>query len=325
MLKSKINTILPIALVLVLPGLGIYSNIDSPQMSDALVAGAWIISSVILYILWYLLWYLWEAKPGLQRRSLIITLLLFLTLVTIASARLNLEGAGLLQLHPLLRLALSSILFLSIQYTLKTQQRLARLLLEKEQLQTEHYRMQLKALRANIDPHFLFNSLNTLRSMVRQQHNNSEEFIISLSDFYRSTLKHNDNTLLPLEEELAVLQSYLFVMKSRNEEAVAIHIETDNQLLGKYIPTLALQIVVENCFKHNSMTSKMPLRIDIVNTNDMYITVSNNLQPKIEPQESSGYGLDLLRKRYELMNIPEGVIVEQTPDKFNVKLKLVQS
>jgi len=71
------------------------------------------------------------------------------------------------------------------------------------------------------------------------------------------------------------------------------------------------------------MTSKMPLHIEINSTDDYYIVVNNNVQPKIGNGESSGYGLELLRKRYELMNIQNGVIVEQTPDQFNVKLKLI--
>ena len=222
------------------------------------------------------------------------------------------------------RILLASILFLAIQYALKAQQNIARLLLEKEQLQTEHYRVQLRALRANIDPHFLFNTLNTLRSMVRQHHANSEKFIISLSDFYRHTLKHHDNTTLPLSEELAVLQSYLFVMKSRNGEAINIDINIAEPLLQLHLPTLALQIVVENCFKHNSMTSKMPLQIEIGSMEDDCIFIKNNIQPKIGDDKPSGYGFELLRKRYDLLNVPQGILVEKSPDQFCVKLKLLQ-
>ena len=90
-----------------------------------------------------------------------------------------------------------------------------------------------------------------------------------------------------------------------------------------YLPTLALQIVTENCFKHNSMTSKMPLRIEISNTDDGYIEVKNNIQPKIESGESTGNGLNALTKRYELMNTSNGVIVEQSSNHFKVKLKLI--
>lgn len=221
------------------------------------------------------------------------------------------------------RIFLPSILIIAVQYALRAQQNISRLQIEKEQMQTENYKAQLKAIQAKIDPHFLFNSLNTLRSMVRQQHDNSEKFIISLSDFYRQTLKYDEDTTLPLSEELTMLESYLFLMKSRNEDAVVIELDIDEKLHPFHLPTLALQLVVENCFKHNSMTSKKPLHIDIYNTEDYYIVVSNNIQPRISPQDSSGYGLKLLRKRYELMNIKQGLIIEQSPDLFTIKLKLI--
>ena len=223
----------------------------------------------------------------------------------------------------LVRFALISALFLLIQYALKAEQKLARLRLEKEQIQSENYRVQLKALRGQVDPHFLFNSLNTLRSMVRQQNANAEKFVMSLSDFYRQTLRHNENTTLPLSEELQVLESYLFVMKSRNEDAILVHIDIDAALMESHIPTLALQVVVENCFKHNSMTSIMPLHIDIENVGNDYIAVTNNLQPKIGETELSGKGLELLRKRYKLMDVDQGIVIEHTPERFSVKLKLI--
>jgi LytS/YehU family sensor histidine kinase len=223
----------------------------------------------------------------------------------------------------LVRFALLSALFLLIQYALKAEQKLARLRLEKEQIQSENYRVQLKALRGQVDPHFLFNSLNTLRSMVRQQNANSEKFVMSLSDFYRQTLRHNKNTTLPLAEELQVLESYLFVMKSRNEDAILVHIDIDADLMDSHLPTLALQVVAENCFKHNSMTSILPLHIDIENIGEDYIRITNNLQPKIGETNPSGMGLDLLRKRYELMDVAQGIVIEHTPERFSVQLKLI--
>lgn len=232
----------------------------------------------------------------------------------------NIEGY---QWFNVLRISLPAILFLSIQFALDAQENIAKLRLEKEQLQTENYRAQLKALRSQIDPHFLFNSLNTLRSLVRQQHTNAEPFVMSLADFYRQTLKHNQDTTLPLSKELVVLQSYLFLMKSRNEDAMEVDINIDPEVHTLQIPTLALQLVLENCFKHNSMTTKKPLQIDISNTEDHYIQVRNNLQPKIGDHEPSGFGLDLLRKRYELLNISNGVIVQETADQFLVQVKLI--
>jgi two-component system LytT family sensor kinase len=273
--------------------------------------------------LWYILWYLWDIRAGHNKQRFLIISTVFIAVVFGTAYLFSINRTDDYPMYQSFRIIFTVIVFLPIQYALKTQQENARLQLENEQVQTENYRVQLKALRAKIDPHFLFNSLNTLRSMVRQQHVNAEKFIISLSDFYRQTLKHNENTTLRVSEELEVLQSYLFLMKSRNEEALSVSLDIDDSLLQFHLPTLALQTVVENCFKHNSMTSKKPLHIEISNTDDFYLTVKNNIQPKIGDNDPSGHGLESLKKRYELMNIKKGVIIEETPDYFRVKLKLL--
>jgi sensor histidine kinase YesM len=325
MFSTRIHTILPIALSILLPGLGIYSRTGGGFPFELGIVPSWIISSVVLYFLWYQLWFFWELKTLYRKWWFLAMLTISLALLTTVSyvALIDREDAFAGQF--IFRISLGSILFLAIQYALRTQQNNAKLQLEKEQIQTENYRVQLKELRANIDPHFLFNSLNTLRSMVHQQHVNSEKFIMSLSDFYRQTLKYNENTTLPLEEELEVLRSYLFLMKNRNEDAVHVSIDIDEAVRHHHLPTLALQVVVENCFKHNSMTSRSPLNIGITLTENYAVRVCNNIQAKIgeEASPGSGYGLDLLRKRYELMNVTDGVRVQKTTDVFCVELKLL--
>lgn len=322
-MKQRINIILPIALALILPGLSLYTYVGLKLPGGISFFKSWLVFSVILYSLWYLLWFMWNIHSRYKGLLITIVLLTFLTIVYFVLYFVVFGGSVDFKGTSIARILLASFLFMAIQHALRTQQNYSRLLLEKEQLQTEMYKTQLKAIRAQIDPHFLFNTLNTLRSMVRQQHANSEKFIISLADFYRQTLSHNGNATLQLAEELAVLQSYLFMMKSRNEEAVSIDINIDDELLPFHLPALALQVVVENCFKHNSMTSKSALHIELNNTDDYYIEVKNNIQPKISNLEPSGFGLDSLRKRYELMNIQNGMIIQETPEFFSVKLKLI--
>lgn len=322
-MKQRINIILPIALALILPGLSLYSYVGQELPGGMPFFEGWLVFSVILYVLWYLLRFLWDVYSRYRGLLIAIGLIVFLTIVYFVLYLVVFGGSEDFKGISVARILIASFLFMAIQYALRTQQNYTRLLLEKEQLQTENYKTQLKALRAQVDPHFLFNALNTLRSMVRQQHAGSEKFIMSLADFYRHTLQHNENTTLQLAEELAVLQSYLFVMKSRNEEAVSVDIHIDDALLLFHLPALALQVVVENCFKHNSMTSKKPLHIKVSNTDDYFIEVKNNIQPKIGNPEPSGFGLDSLRKRYALMNIQNGLIIRETPEFFSVKLKLI--
>lgn len=320
---QKINIILPIVLALLLPGLSFYAYQRVAFPNNAISYPIWALTSLFLYHLWYLLWNLWDFNREYANWKYRIKLAYFLTFsigVIALSTVLNLQD---FDFYYLIRTSFGVSLFLTIQFALKTQENIAQLRIEKEQIQKENFKEQLKVLHAKIDPHFLFNSLNTLRSMVRQAHGNSEEFVLSLADFYRQTLKYNENIKLSLSEELKVLKSYLFLMKNRNEEAVFVNIDIDKSLFDLFLPTLALQIVVENCFKHNSMTSLTPLRIDISNSDNGYIEVRNNIQPKIGSVESTGNGLDLLIKRYDLMNISEGVIVEKSSNQFSVKLKLI--
>ena len=324
LLKPKINIILPIALALILPGIGFYMNETNPLNKGYWYLFSWGYSSLMLYTLWQLLWRIGGANAGKERWWWIGGLVLFILVGILLPSFYIQTTLNYLEPTLILRIFLMMLMFSAIQYALRAQENISRLMIEKEQMQTENYKAQLKAIRAQIDPHFLFNTLNTLRSMIRQQHPNAEEFIVSLSDFYRNTLKHNDNITLPLSEELAVLESYLFVMKSRNEAAIAIDIQVDESLYSHHLPSLALQVVVENCFKHNSMTSKKPLQIDIRNSDNQHIQVTNNIQPKISDEDASGFGLNLLKKRYALMDVKEGMNIQETPDLFSVKLKLLK-
>lgn len=317
-MKIKNVNLVPIILALLLPALRFYSSNGIISSIDYSFVVAWFYSSLVLYSLWYFLWLLWDIKQGNKKWYVLILFGITTTLIILNNKLFDVDSD-----REFIRLIIPFMFFLTIQYALKSQRKVSKLLLEKEQLQTENYKSQLKTLRTQVDPHFLFNSLNTLRSMIRQQHSGSEHFVLSLSDFYRQTLKHNENTTIPLSEELKVLQSYLYLMKSRNEKAVQIKLDIDESLLDHRVPSMALQTVVENCFKHNSMTSKHPLQINISSSEGNYISVCNNTQAKIGDNDTSGMGLNLLRKRYELINIEDGLILNHTPEQFCIQLKLL--
>ena len=276
-------------------------------------------------MLWHLLWFIWETKHGINRKRSLIILILFMG-ATIIFYQVFLKTSSGLNWHVVtFRFLLSIILILIVQFALKAQGNISRLHLEKERLQTENYKAQLIALQSQVNPHFLFNALNTLRSMVRHQDANSEEFVMSLSNFFRQTLKHNKNTLITLKEELNLLDAYLFLMKSRNEKAMVVSMNVDKKLLHHKLPTLAVQTIVENCFKHNSLTTKNPLWIEITSLDKDHIAITNNKQPIISNEASSGRGLELLKKRYGLLNVDDGVTIEETQQQFRVQLKLLDS
>lgn len=311
---------------MVLPLLGIYANPETESIFNLGFIGNWMLGFITCYTLWYMLWELWRVKKPEYRALLILLgIVACIGLVNGFFFLFMTDGVdNAIRGQSTARIIFASIIFMIIQYALKAQENIARLLLEKEQVQKENYRVQLKALRKTVDPHFLFNSLNTLRAMVRQRHQQAEAFVMNLSDFYRQILRQDDHATIPLSEELMVLESYLFLMKNRNEEAMQVKLEVEEDLHALHVPSMALQVVVENCFKHNSMTAKKPLIVTISGKDSGHIEVSNNLQPKMEKAESSGYGLDVLRKRYALLNEQDGVTINEANGQYQVQLKLLK-
>ncbi len=321
--------LLGVIICLIPPGLGMitneqFANLKQGGMHNVYLFVTWLSGAAILYILWLAIWNSWKIDSKAGR----ILGLVVIACVAIAIPFL-LQNFIHNDIHPELnwtasmRLFLASVLFLVIQYALKAQQNIAQLNLDKEQLKTQNYKVQLSALQNKVDPHFLFNSMNTLLAMVRKGDEHTEPFIIHLSDFYRQTLKHNENQTIPLAEELAMLDAYLFLMKKRNEHAVEIDIDIPNENLVKHIPTMALQTIVENCFKHNSMTSKMPLKISIQVNEEGWLKVSNNLNPKMGAPSTSGEGLNILKKRYDLLGVAEALRTTKTNSSFSTLVKLI--
>lgn len=323
MKKLKINAekLLPIALAVFLPGLNLFSNSALQEEYELDFYKKWFYATLVLYPLWLVLE--WVSKMKFKYKFLLIILSIILFTAIIYFLLALFEEWTAIRWVFIIKFFSASMLFLVIQYALQTQKNVTQLKIEKEQMQTENYRAQLESLRAKVDPHFLFNSLNTLRTMVRHNDAKSEQFILSLSDFYRQTLKYNEAKVIKLLDEIKLLESYLFLMKNRNGEAISITIDIQKELYKMHIPTLAMQTVVENCFKHNMMTSKAPLKIEIINTADDAIEVINNIQPKLVKQPTSGYGLEFLKKRYELLGIYDGVEIDQTEEEFTTRLKLI--
>lgn len=319
-MSFKVDKITPIILSLVLPSVRFYSFQGQPTSDYNSVLITWIFSSLTIFFLWWSLWSLWEIKNN--RKKWLSPLLFIITVLFMVINNNYFFSDNILvvvRIFPVL------FLLITIQYNIRLQQNKSILLLEKEQLYSENLKTQLKLLRTKIDPHFLFNSLNTLQSMIHNENPNSNEYLVSLSNFYRQTLIQNENLTIPVSQELKVLRDYLYLMQCRNENSVKIHIDIDESLYTNHIPPMTLQIIVENCFKHNSMTSKNPLNIYVTNKNDSSINVCNNIQPKIEEKETTGMGMELIRKRYELLGIKQGLEVENKHHRFCVKLKTLQT
>ncbi|HMQ49166.1 MAG TPA: histidine kinase [Saprospiraceae bacterium] len=321
-LFQRYNIVVPLILAVFLPLLGLFTDGLSPP--HKVFFQKWTVSFLMIFLMWYSFLSINTHSKSVWSFKNIATIALLVLVITIV---FNLYGISEEQqfnrVLPV-RILFTAIIIFMVQKGLLTQERLADLRVDKERLQTENLRIQLKELRNQMDPHFFFNSLSTLRAMVRQNHVNSEQFIIGLSAFYRQMLKIQEEGTLPLSKEIEIIKSYIFIMSNRNENALLIDFEAiDEAYYNHQIPTLALQSVVENCIKHNAISEKMPLEIGIRTTNDAYIEVKNRIQPKLSTPESSGMGLELLKKRYKLMGITDGVMVSISEKEFIVKLKLI--
>lgn len=188
-------------------------------------------------------------------------------------------------------------------------------------LQRERIEAQFASLKSQINPHFLFNSFNTLITIIEENPQNAVEYVEHLSDFYRSIIAHRERDFITIQEEMELVNDFGFLLKKRFEDNFSLSIQP--YLKPGEIMPLTLQLLVENAVKHNIISKNKPLRIEIFSENDDYIVVRNNLQKKMQSETGTHFGLQSLRKRYEILGgLP--IVVDQTPDYFSVKVPIVK-
>jgi LytS/YehU family sensor histidine kinase len=210
-----------------------------------------------------------------------------------------------------------------VLYTLNLMARNQAVSMQNQMLKTENISAQFEILSQQISPHFLFNSLSTLRSMIRSSNKNAESFAIKLSDIYRLLLLRKERDTVSLKEELELIDDYSFLLFSRYENMLSIDIDIPDKLLNHNIPTFSLQLLLENCVKHNIVSKEKPLHIKIYDSGIDSISVENNLQQKVVTTGDSGLGLQNLIKRYDLLGVTEGIKVFSDESVFRVKIKLL--
>ncbi|MDR1698851.1 MAG: histidine kinase [Prevotellaceae bacterium] len=197
--------------------------------------------------------------------------------------------------------------------------------LEIELLKQENLEARLKLLKQQVSPHFLFNALSTLKTIVGDPQ--TKNYIVQLSNVYRYLLSNKDNSpqlknLVSLCDELAFIQSYLYILAERFEEALQVEINVNENLMQKKLPPLALQILIENAIKHNIISSDEPLLIEVYNEGEDTLAVCNRLQPKISTDDSLGIGLQNIKDRYRLLG-DKAIEVIPTGETFTVKIPLL--
>jgi len=215
----------------------------------------------------------------------------------------------------------STMLVVAIYESIYFMNELRKSVEEKELLKRESLRAQLEALKTQVNPHFLFNNLNTLSAVIPDNPSQAIDFVQQLSRVYRHILEVKNEQSILLKEELAVLQAYAFLLKTRFGDNLDINIRVAAGELEQKIVPLSLQILMENAIKHNIVSSAKPLRIDVF-TEEGRLIVSNTLQKKNQASESTGIGLENIRNRYLLLG-SKPIEVEEGPSCFTVSIPLI--
>lgn len=197
-----------------------------------------------------------------------------------------------------------------------------RTLLEAEKLRREQVESQLEGLKNQVNPHFLFNSLNTLTYLIPEDQEKSVQFVQKLSRVYRYILEMKDKKLVTLAEELKFLQAYVFLVKERFGENLQVDIDVPERAQSLQVVPLSLQILFENAIKHNVIAREKPLKVR-VRVEGGNLVVVNQLQPKAQVMPGTGTGLSNVRNRYQYFTT-DPVRISAEAGRFEVRLPMLQ-
>jgi len=194
--------------------------------------------------------------------------------------------------------------------------------LEVEKLKTESLNSQFEALKNQISPHFLFNSLTALNNLVEEDPKTANTYINRLSQVLRYSLQSNKKQTVSVAEELEFIESYLFLLKIRYGDNLSINTKINNDFLYFRIPPLTLQILIENAVKHNEISKNKPLLIEVLSNAGESIWVMNKIQEKLTPEEGNGIGLYNLSKLFRLLG--KEISISNDKQEFKVEIPLIK-
>jgi len=182
---------------------------------------------------------------------------------------------------------------------------------ESEKLKNAYQRSKLLGLKGQINPHFLFNCFNTLSGLIQENEEEAEKFLDEMTKVHRYLLRGDDEYLVPLSDEMRFATSYLYLTKARFGQAIAAMVDVPKELLGKRIPPLSMQVILENIIYTNALSKKEPLHISITGDSSGRLIITHSLHEKIIVQNLSlDEGLDNLIIKYRLMNMQEVEVTE---------------
>jgi hypothetical protein len=279
---------------------------------------------------WLNLKFPWEKAPG-KRILIQLPLSLIFTAITIYFSMLLFnkyvcefpaEAKDKFVVVAVVIGILVSIILLSIEIGAQFFGNWKRSLVEVEKYKTESLQAQLQNLKDQINPHFMFNNLSVLSSLVYKDQDKAVDFINQLAKVYRYVLDSRNSELVSLKEELVFMESYLYLLQIRFDTSLIIQQNIPDKFNDLMLPPMALQMLVENAIKHNEVSAEFPLTLTIEVENNKLI-ISNNLQLRRSPEASCKTGLKNIRERYKYFS-EELVEVEETKKIFLLRLPLLE-
>ena len=195
--------------------------------------------------------------------------------------------------------------------------------LREEKMRNEVLSSRFDVLKSQINPHFMFNSLNTLNSLIYQDQDLAAKYVGELSKVYRKVLASANNEVVTVTEELKMLESYIFLQSIRFEDKFKVNINLGDEALSMHIPPMVLQMLIENAIKHNEITEANPLAVEVFDEEGL-IYIKNKISLKDTlPGDSSSIGLSNIKDRYKVFSdIPVEVLNDG--DQFIVKIPLLK-
>jgi two-component system LytT family sensor kinase len=273
----------------------------------------------------------WVTKPGkrlmvhLPVSVFFSTVLIYLAMLSFSHFVCNVPEAvkGAFMSTSITIGVLVSLILISVEIGTQFFGNWKKSLIEIEKYQSESLQAQLQNLKNQINPHFLFNNMSVLSSLVYKDQDKAVDFINQLSKVYRYLLENQDSELVTLESELNFIQSYTYLLQIRFDTNIKFEINISEKQLNTHIPPMALQLLIENAIKHNEVSSEQPLTVSIRTINDI-LEVTNNIQLRTNYEVSSKTGLRNIKDRYVYFT-DRAVEVIQENNSFTVRIPLLNS
>ena len=314
--------------------LGILSSV--PQLAQHSFNWAEAVVNAVLtagfaIVMWYvnLFVFAWYSKKSVKKRMsysrLFVTfgvgIVIMFVLAWLQQLILSHINFGPVMLMIEVRGLMINLICYSIIHLLQQNYENRHIMVQLEQVKNNNLAAQYELLKQQVNPHFLFNSLNTLKSMVDNGEQAASDFIVKLSNFYRYTLESRKLDLIKIKEEMQIVDAFLFLQQARFGDGFVFEKRLDEGVLNSLIPPFTLQLLIENCLKHNIVSEEMPLQIALYRDGDQLV-LENPIQLKLGDHHSLGVGLENIKLRYDHLTSRQVEVLDDTLT-YQIKLPII--